>query len=118
VKNAVAIFGEGFKSRVSRHISWLGQTDLYCWFDLDAAGFEMLNMIREVYPKMKSLLMNQDTYFQFEKFSHEVKQKLKQLSFLTNDEKEMYEFLISQNKRLEQEHVSQSYVCSQLLVQL
>lgn len=112
MKNAVAIFGEGFKSRVSRHIPWLGQTDLYCWFDLDAAGFEMLNMIRQVYPKVKSLLMNKDTYFQFEKFSHEVRQKPKQLFFLTNDEHEMYEFLVSQNKRLEQEHISHSYVCS------
>jgi hypothetical protein len=114
LKNAVAIFGEGFKSRISQHIPWLEQTNLYCWFDLDAAGFEMLNMIRQVYPTSKSFLMDRDTYMQFENFSHNVFQRAKQLSLLTNDEQQVYQFLVSQNRRLEQEHVSHLYVCTNL----
>jgi hypothetical protein len=115
-KNAVAIFGEGFKSRISKHIPWLEQTHLYCWFDLDAAGFEMLNMIRRVYPKAKSFLMDKETYIEFEKFSHEVGQRTKELPFLTNEEQQVYKFLVSKNKRLEQEHISQHHVCSRLQV--
>ncbi|NJO24790.1 MAG: hypothetical protein HC867_01875 [Bacteroidia bacterium] len=68
VKNAVAIFGEGFKSRVSKHIPWLANTELYCWFDLDAAGFEMLNIIRQYYPSAMSLLMDEETYHQSASF--------------------------------------------------
>ncbi|MFX8871900.1 Wadjet anti-phage system protein JetD domain-containing protein, partial [Acinetobacter baumannii] len=65
----MAIFGEGFKSRLSRHIPWLEKTNLFCWFDLDAAGFEMLNMIRQHYPSVQSLLMNNDTFESFKEFS-------------------------------------------------
>jgi hypothetical protein len=110
VNNAVAIFGEGFKSRVAKYIPWLNETELYCWFDLDAAGFEMLNSIRMYYPKAKSFLMNFDTYNSFERFSVTSSYRKLQLNNLTEEELGLYCFLQSNNKRLEQERISNKYV--------
>lgn len=110
VKNSVAIFGEGFKSRVNKHIPWLADCELYCWFDMDAAGFEMLNMIRQYYHHARSFLMDETTYNAFSAFSvHSTYRKI-ELSLLNPDEQKMYHFLQKENRRLEQEHISNEYV--------
>ncbi|WP_295232049.1 Wadjet anti-phage system protein JetD domain-containing protein [Sediminibacterium sp.] len=110
VKNSVAIFGEGFKSRLSKDIPWLKKTNLYCWFDLDTAGFEMLNMVRGHYPKAIGFLMDEKTYAQFQHFSVYNKGKQKVLPLLSPEEQNIYQFLMDNNKRLEQERISQSYI--------
>ena len=110
VKNSVAIFGEGFKSRLSKHFLWLNRTKLHCWFDIDTAGFEMLSMIREHYPNAASFLMNQATYNQFQRFSVDNKGRKKILPLLTPEEHKLHQFLIENNKRLEQERISQEYI--------
>lgn len=116
VRNSVALFGEGFKSRLSKHISWLNNTELHCWFDLDAAGFEMLNTIRNYYPYAKSFLMNNKTYKTFERFSVTSHYRKLLLNNLTEDELQLYSFLQSSNKRLEQERISNQYVKENLLL--
>lgn len=115
VKNAVAIFGEGFKSRISKHIPWLTNTQLYCWFDLDAAGFEMLNIIRQYYPSAISLLMDEKTYHEFSQFSVTSTYRKLILDKLNTDELKLYGFLQASNKRLEQERIRQEYIKSELL---
>ncbi|UYQ92840.1 DUF2220 family protein [Chitinophaga horti] len=110
MKNAVAIFGEGFKSRLSRHLPWLAKTKLFCWFDLDAAGFEMVNMVRESYPDAECFLMDAQTYAAFDRFAVTNKNKPKQLPLLHADEKRMYKFLTQNSKRLEQERIPQKHV--------
>lgn len=114
VKNAVAIFGEGFKSRISKHIPWLAKAELFCWFDLDAAGFEMLNIIRQYYPEAKSFLMDEKTYNQFDQFSVTSVYRKLLLEKLSADEIKLYEFLQKTNKRLEQERITNSYILEQL----
>lgn len=110
VKNSVAIFGEGFKSRVNKHIPWLANCELYCWFDMDAAGFEMLNMIRQYYGHAKSFLMDEMTYNAFSGFSvHSAYRKI-ELPLLNPYEQRMYHFLQKENRRLEQERISNGYV--------
>jgi hypothetical protein len=116
LKNSVAIFGEGFKSRLSKHLPWLEKTNLYCWFDLDAAGFEMLNMIKEHYPNAKSLLMDNNTYSKFSNFAVHNLSRKKELRFLSNEERMMYDFLITSSKRLEQERIPQNFIISCLSV--
>jgi hypothetical protein len=114
VKNAVAIFGEGFKSRISKHIPWLSKAEIFCWFDLDAAGFEMLNIIRQYYPEAKSFLMDEKTYNQFSQFSVTSTYRKLQLDKLTDDELNLYEFLQANNKRLEQERITNKYILERL----
>jgi hypothetical protein len=114
VKNSVSIFGEGFKSRLSKHIPWLANSELYCWFDMDAAGFEMLNMVRKYYNHTKSFLMDKTTYNEFSEFSVHSAYRKTELPFLNEDEEEMYHFLLKENRRLEQERISNVYVRSRL----
>ena len=114
VENAIAIFGEGFKSRVTKHIIWLAAAELFCWFDLDAAGFEMLDMIRQYYPHAKSLLMNKGVYEKFNQFSEHSAYRKLQLTRLTGAEISMYQYLQSNNIRLEQERISQEYILKEL----
>lgn len=110
VKGAVAIFGEGFKSSITKHIPWLEKTNLYCWFDLDGAGFEMLNMVRQHYPNAISFLMDETTFRAFEKFSVENSPAIKTLSYILPNEQQLYNYLVKEKKRLEQERISQHYV--------
>ena len=114
VKNAVAIFGEGFKSRMSKHIPWLENTELYCWFDLDPAGFEMLNTIRQYYPGSKSFLMDETAYQTFNQFSVTSSYRKLQLNYLHKQEEQIYSFLHKNNRRLEQERITNEYVIKQL----
>lgn len=114
VKKSVAIFGEGFKSRISKHIPWLAKAELFCWFDLDAAGFEMLNIIRQYYPEAKSFLMDEKTYYQFNHFSVTSQYRKLILENLNVDEVKLYELLQTNNKRLEQERITNSYISEHL----
>lgn len=114
VENAVAIFGEGFKSRLARHIPWLGVAQLYCWFDLDPAGFEMLNTIRGYYPDAKSYLMDEKTYDDFSNFSVTSVYRKQKLDRLLPAEAGLYEFLQANHKRLEQERISIHYIKDRL----
>ncbi|MBN8836227.1 MAG: hypothetical protein J0I09_03130 [Sphingobacteriia bacterium] len=110
IKNAVAIFGEGFKSRISKHITWLANAELYCWFDLDAAGFEMLNIIRQYYPNARSIFMDKITYKTFNQFSVTSSYRKLPLNNLQSVELKLYEFLQANNKRLEQERITNQYI--------
>ncbi|WP_126972897.1 DUF3322 and DUF2220 domain-containing protein [Gynurincola endophyticus] len=110
IKNSVAIFGEGFKSRISKHIPWLADCELYCWFDLDAAGFEMLNMIRQYYSQARSFLMDENTYSEFSAFSVHSEYRQISLPLLNSEEADMYHFLIQNNTRLEQERITHLHV--------
>jgi hypothetical protein len=114
VKNAIAIFGEGFKSRVTKHITWLSTAELFCWFDMDAAGFEMLDIIRHYYPNAKSFLMDEETYYRFNQFSVSSTYRKLLLEKLNAPELKMYGFLQTNNKRLEQERITNSYILEQL----
>lgn len=118
VKNSVAIFGSGFKSRLSKHLPWLEKARLICWFDLDAAGFEMLNMIRQYYPNAESFLMNTDAYSSHGMFAVANTSKRKTLPFLSSEERSMYDFLIENSQRLEQERISQTFVAAKVQVMM
>jgi len=110
IKDAIVIFGEGFKSSLTKHIPWLHNTDIYCWFDLDGAGFEMLNMIRQYYPNTASFLMDIKTFESFENFVVANSPKIRTLNYLTPDERKLYHYIVSQKLRLEQERISQQFV--------
>lgn len=115
VSYAIAIFGEGFKSRVNKDIPWLHSTDLYCWFDLDPAGFEMLNMIRKYYPEAKSFLMDRNTFDSFKQFAVNSVYRKQILKHLSKEEEELYDFLQEKNLRFEQERIANHYVLDKLV---
>lgn len=97
-----------------KHIPRLEKTDIYCWFNLDGAGFEMLNMICQYYPNAKSFLINDTTFGTFEQLAVPNNPKMKIRNNLTLDERRLYHCIVSQKVRLEQEKAFQQFVLQSL----
>ena len=94
-----------------KHIEWLKPTEIHYWSDMDVQGFEMLSQVRSYFPQTQSLLMDEMT---FKAFVNDAGKGIKTTnsipSYLTLLEKAMYQFLSSENLRLEQEKISQQWV--------
>ena len=100
-----------------QNVQWLETKTLYYWGDIDEHGFQILHQIRSYYKNVQSLMMDIETYLEFEHFSGEGKRNnSSDLSLLTKEEASLYALLKQKNgkNRLEQEKVSQFYVNSQL----
>lgn len=106
----LGIFGGGRSVSLLTEVAWSHECDLYYWGDLDAQGFEILSHLRQSFPKMKSLFMDLVT---LNKFGHlkttGVKSGLKDLNGLGVEEKRVYDYLVKNNVRLEQEKIPWSY---------
>jgi len=107
----IALGGLGRAVSLLREVSWLAQESIFYWGDFDVEGFEMLSQIRSIFPQTKSLLMDQQT---FEDFSHLAIQWPNRLRstphFLTSAEEKLFQHLLSNKLRLEQERITQAWV--------
>ncbi len=111
LENSIAIFGCGFASARLRDTEWLLRCPIFYWGDMDEHGFGILSQVRSHFPQTQSVMMDEQTYARFSPFAVDVAtQKAEDLSHLTNPEHSLYEYLVNQHKRLEQERISQSYV--------
>ena len=63
-----ALFGEGFTVRSLRLIPWLTHCPIYYWGDLDAHGFQILSLLRETFPHVISVMMDETTLQIFSAF--------------------------------------------------
>lgn len=110
---AIAIWsGGGFQVNCLKDASWLKQTTIYYWGDLDEHGFQILHQIRSYYPQTKSVMMDLNTLEQFTLFRVKgASNKAERLSLLTAEERQTYDVLkASELNRLEQEKIDQRYV--------
>ncbi len=113
----LVIWGKGFAVELLKNVQWLKQVPIFFWGDLDAQGFQMLHQLRGYFPQTRSLLMDLDVYHAFAPFAVNNKSAptAMDLSRLTDAERACYAFLCQTDKnRLEQEHISQSYLISRL----
>ena len=107
---AIAIFGSGKAVSRLREVGWLAGVDLYYWSDLDAEGFEMLNDLRQVFPLLHSLFMDEATWTEHQAWGGQgsgAREKL--LGHLTPIELALYQMLVRDNLRLEQERIPVTY---------
>lgn len=108
VPHSLAIWGKGFAIETLKNIQWLKDKQIYYWSDLDVQGFQMLSQLRSYFPQTKSFLMDMEV---LEKYSDFIVTgtltKVESLVNLTSEELEVYEYLSSNNLRLEQERISQ-----------
>ena len=109
---AIVIFGLGYAVNLLADAQCLQGRKLYYWGDLDADGLAILSRIRQYYPQVKSMLMDMQT---LEKFDHLVvkvstKSAEKELRYLTEDERLLYDKLQQESLRLEQERISFAYL--------
>jgi hypothetical protein len=105
-----AIFGEGFTVHSLCAIPWLAQCPIFYWGDLDAHGFQILSLLRETFPHVISLMMDEATLQAFSDFWVEgTPCAVQQLSHLTSEEHALFQHLARENIRLEQERIDHAY---------
>jgi len=107
---AICSFGRAL--HLLKEIPFLHNTQLYYWGDVDEKGFEMLNEIREYYPHIISLFMDEATIV-----NHKTELDIKPIAYqkkkfllLQPHEEEGYHLLLQNNQWLEQEKLQQEYV--------
>lgn len=114
-----AIFGEGFTVRSLRTIPWLTHCPIYYWGDLDAHGFQILSLLRETFPHVISVMMDEETLHTFSDFCVEgAPCTAQQLAHLTAEEHTLFQYLARENIRLEQERINHAYALQRLRVYL
>lgn len=111
IPRGLAIGGLGKAISLVADIGWLHDARIFYWGDLDVEGFEMLAQFRDAFPHTESLMMTLDTFQRFENFAIEWTNRARFTpQSLTSPEQVTYQFVLENNKRLEQERIPQDYV--------
>jgi hypothetical protein len=119
IPHTFAIFGEGFTVRHLSAIPWLANCPIFYWGDLDAHGFQILSLLRETFPHVISLMMDEATLQTFSAFCVAgTPCTAQQLPHLTPEEHALFQHLARENIRLEQEHIDHAYALQCLRVYL
>lgn len=112
--NTVAIFGKGYSVSNIKNASWLNDLDIIYWGDIDVQGFEILSQFRNYFPKVRSVLMDIETFNKYFENDQGTESKVKIQLNLNRNEQELYELLKEKNWRLEQEKIPIDYVNEQI----
>ncbi len=106
----LALWGGGFAVNLLADIDWLKSKKLYYWGDIDIHGFQILSQFRSHYPKVKSILMDTHTFQKYYDNAKGGEFKIIELTNLNTNEYEIYETILENNFRLEQEKIPLSEV--------
>ena len=114
-KNTLIIFSKGYNIHAFKENKWLNNKKLYYWGDMDTHGFNILGIAREIFPDLKSFLMNEEIFFKHKEFwVVEDKPFLAEVKGLNYEEslfcKKLQENIWGKNLRLEQERINFSYL--------
>jgi hypothetical protein len=110
IPDGAVIFGGGFAVHLLREVQWLNQCDVIYWGDIDAHGFEILSDLRELFPRVRSLMMDQETLEMYTNYIvRGVRSRLQRFGHLTEAEALVVQDVIDNDLRLEQEHIHQEY---------
>ena len=111
VRNGAAIWGKGFQVGLLRDIPWLAGCDIWYWGDVDAQGFAILSQLRGYWPHARSFLMDTgtlETYGAFVVAGTPAEEAA--LANLTGPEMGVYQRIVANGWRLEQERIAQEDV--------
>lgn len=114
LEDTLAIWGGGFNLHLLKHAEWLRTRHIYYWGDIDAHGFWMLSQLRDHYSDVTSLMMDWDTFRQFEDGAKGEPIANVSVTHLTSEESSLYEHVKRNNLRLEQEKIPLHRVLKQL----
>ena len=114
-KNSLVIFGSGYGFDALAKAQWLSQLAVFYWGDIDSHGFAILDQLRNKFPHVQSLLMDETTLMKHREFwGNETKAENRELHRLTNSEQNLYQALLdnyyAEHLRLEQERVDYQYL--------
>lgn len=105
--------GGGFQANVLGQAEWVGSKTIWYWGDIDEYGFQILHMLRSIFPDLRSLMMDPPTYQTHMHLAGKgSRNPAGRLEALLPHEQEMYEELRRQpeRNRLEQEKLPYSFV--------
>jgi len=118
---SLVIFGLGYGVTALKDASWLAHKELYYWGDIDTHGFAILSQLRGYFPRVQSLLMDQETLQHFRPLwvkEDSNKRATANLAALTNAEYKLYDLLRSdyfgECVRLEQERITYEHLLTRL----
>jgi hypothetical protein len=69
VPNTLAILGSGKAASLLPSCSWLQEPDVVYWGDCDVAGFGILSSLRGSLPRVRSILMDDETWRDWSRFA-------------------------------------------------
>lgn len=115
-KGALVLFSKGYALSMLYDIPLFQNTKLYYWGDLDEDGFIMLHRMRKHYPNIQGVFMDIETvdFHQSVVGEQPSMYRVKDLEFLTNDEKLAFLKLSTSNGRIEQEKLNQKFIFDRL----
>ncbi len=105
--------GGGFNISYLKDVEWLQLRKIFYWGDIDEHGFQILHQLRSYYPQAKSIMMDRETFENFQIYTTTgSRNKAENLALLSTQEAAVYEHLRALNtmNRLEQEKLPQAYV--------
>jgi hypothetical protein len=106
LQRTLVIGGLGKGVLALKNADWIQRLPTFYWGDIDVEGFEILSSFREVFPNVKSLLMDLKTLQRFSHFSVQGNRKICDPPlFLDADEREAFVYCRDNNFRLEQERI-------------
>ena len=109
MNKTIAVFGQGNAVTNIQNAKWLNNITILYWGDIDVHGFEILSRIRKHFQHTQSVLMDKITFEKFfENDSGKPTTDTTTLN-LTDNEKELYNLLKTNNWRLEQEKIPYDY---------
>lgn len=113
--NSIALFGGGFAVHLLREVSYLANSQLIYWGDIDAHGFQILSDLRGLFPHVRSVMMDDQTMIDNSNYVLAGNQaQIGHYVFLNELEQQVAEHVINNDLRLEQEHIPHEYAVKKL----
>jgi hypothetical protein len=120
MRGAAVFMRLGYAVDLFGQVPWLKKLPCYYWGDLDTHGFAILNRLRHYLPRAQSLLMDESTLLDHQKFWGKENKPIvgAELPLLTVLEQELYRGLCNDRwgprVRLEQERIPWEYAWKRL----
>lgn len=107
----LAIRGEGNAVTRLEKLNWLNKNEILYWGDIDVEGFLILSRLRNIFPHVRSIMMDLKTLHKHEAAvvsGNPTKQDLP--VNLSEQEAVAFEYCLKHQRRLEQERILQDFV--------
>jgi hypothetical protein len=106
IRNTLAILGSGKAASLLSACRWLHESDVVYWGDCDEAGFGILSSLRARLPRVRSMLMDDETWKCWKQFAVPGKRDPgAQYDHLTANETEALALAMAGSRMLEQERI-------------
>lgn len=105
--NTIGLWGGGFAIHNLADVTYLHQAHILYWGDIDAHGFEILSDLRSIFSHVQSIMMDNAIFEAYHHYVVEGKQsRSERFVNLTSLESAMCRKIVTDNLRLEQEHIA------------